>query len=154
MLIKENSLILMMKFINLANLNCIEEHETILEKNGVVWFGKMGNKPRTELLEEMLVDDEGYVMLKNLKKFYMCRFDEYRTNVPEDELFPDYYKSEVLDKGNEFSVWFRLLEIRNIIDKNILSSVIVKSSRMPIMKSANLSMSSFFITTNKLEIIV
>jgi len=43
--IEKGKEILCLKFANAYGLDCIQEHQKIMDELGYVWLGKIGNKP-------------------------------------------------------------------------------------------------------------
>jgi len=58
-------------------LDCIQEHQKIMNELEYVWFGKIGNKPDRKILNKTIKNDFNYVLLKESKKAYICQFEAY-----------------------------------------------------------------------------
>lgn len=152
MKIKQKTDMLCLRFVDVGKLDCIDEHKAIIKKNDYVWFGKIGVKPAKSKVEAMLDDGNGYIMLKKPNGVYLCEFDAFSNDKPEDHEYPTYYNNKNLIGEREFSMWFRIREILEFEDKEILNEIIIKSSREKFMITANKSMSSLFYVVNRKEI--
>jgi len=146
--IQKGKSILCLRFANVGGFDCIDEHIKMLEKNGFVWFGKIGSKPASKALNEMIADNSRYILLKEPKKSYICEFENYKEDMPDKNLFPDYYNTEILP-NRKFSIWFKIISILEVNETEKLNSIIVKKSRSPILETARKSMSSHFNTIAK-----
>jgi hypothetical protein len=152
MIIEKGKDMLCMRFVNVGGYDCIEEHKTLLNKNGFVWFGKIGNKPTDRALEKMIQDKSNYILLKDPSKAYICTFETYQYDMPTDG-FPAYYSTEILP-NRKFSIWFKLLYITEVTDLSVLNDIVLKSSRSPILETARKSMASHFYTVTKREVVI
>lgn len=127
--------ILCMRFLNVGGYDCIDEHLKIMDKKGYVWLGKIGNKPTDKALNKMLEDDSKFILLKEPQNAYICKFEAYSENMPEEGGYSSYYKTEILPE-REFSLCFKLVYIKKVEDMSTLSCVVVKSSRAQILEIA------------------
>lgn len=152
MLIERGKDILCIRFSDVGDYDCIREHLEILNNIGYVWFGKIGNKPASSIIEKMQKEKSNYILLKDARNSYICTFDSFQHHEPKKEQFPNYYLSEILP-SRLFSVWFRLTSISKINDIEILDSIVTKSSWSPFLETARKSMASHFYTTTKNDII-
>ena len=152
LIIEKGKDILCMRFVNVGSYDCIEEHKTLLNKNGFVWFGKIGNKPTDKALNRMIEDNSNYVLLKEPKKAYICTFETYQHDIPS-EGYPAYYSTEILP-NREFSIWFKLLSINEVKDFSVLNDIVLKSSRSPILETARKSIASHFYTVTRQEVVI
>ena len=143
--------ILCIRFVNVGGIDCILAHKELILNNGYVWFGKIGNKPTEKVLNRMIEENTNYIMLKEPAKAYICTFETYQHNQPS-EGFPAYYSTEILPTRN-FSIWFKLLSIKEITDLSVLTDVVLKSSRSPILETARKSMASHFYTVTRKDIV-
>lgn len=151
LIIEKGKDILCMRFVNVGGYDCIDEHLKVMDKKGYVWFGKIGNKPTNKALVKMLEEESNYILLKEPQNAYICRFEAYSDKMPADGDYPDYYKTEILPTRH-FSLWFKLVYIKKVDDMNLLSSVVLKSSRSPILETTSKSMASHFYTVTREEI--
>lgn len=149
--IEEGKEILCIRFVNVGGYDCIEEHQNMINSIGYVWFGKIGSKPATKILEKMINNKSNYILLKDPKNAYICKFDAFSLSMPKDNEFPNYYKSEFINRKN-FSIWFKLIVIKRVEDLRKLNVVVVKSSLSPILETTNRSMASFFYTVTRQDI--
>lgn len=150
--IKKNTEMLCLRFTDVGTIDCIEEHKKLIEDIGYVWFGKIGVKPGEGKVKSILSDGIGYLILKKPDGVYICKFDEYSYISPSDYEYPSYYNDKELLGMREFSMWFRISEVKEFNDNDKLRDIVVKSSRETFMVTANKSMSSLFYVVNKKEI--
>lgn len=147
MIIPEMSNHICIRYSDLKSIDCAYEHKKVIQETGYVWFGKIGSKPRRDALDKILEEDVSYIILKSKKECYICTFNKYLENIPEDKNYPAYYDESF--KIENFSIWFRLTSMIKIEDNNILDNIIVKSSRNKLINSCNSSMASHFFTFNR-----
>lgn len=150
MIVPEYSNHICIRYADLKSIDCSYEHKMVIEKKGYVWFGKIGSKPRRDILDKILEEDISYIILKSKDESYICSFDKYVEEIPEDKNYPDYYNSSF--ELENFTIWFRLISMVKIKDKNILNNILVKSSRNRLLNACNSSMASHFFTFNRKEI--
>lgn len=143
--------ILCLRFANVGGLDCIQEHIKILNKSGYVWFGKIGNKPSSKILNEMIENKSNYILLKEPKKACICQFEVYGDGVPDISEYPNYYNTEILPT-RQFSIWFKLTSIIKVNSMSELDNIVVKSSRSPILETSRKSMNSQFYTITTKDI--
>lgn len=150
MIIPEMSNHICIRYADLKSIDCSYEHKKVIEETGYVWFGKIGSKPRRDVLDKILEEKTSYIILKSKYDCYICTFEKYIEVVPEDKNYPAYYnKSFELEN---FTIWFKLTSMIKVKDKNILNDIVVKSSRNKLVNACNSSMASHFFTLNRKEI--
>ncbi|MHC9388265.1 hypothetical protein ACYZFP_04920 [Clostridioides difficile] len=142
------------RYADLKSINCVLEHKNVIDKEGYVWFGKIGSKPRREILNNLLREKNNYVLLKSKQECYICIFEQYKEKMPEDKNFPKYYNELVKGEFENFTIWFKLRSMIKVKDKQILNNIFVKSSRNSLINACNNSMASHFFTFNKEKIIL
>lgn len=152
LIIEKGKDILCIRFVNVGGYDCILEHKNLLIKNGFVWFGKIGNKPTDKALKKMIAENTNYILLKEPVKAYICTFETYQHDQPL-EGFPSYYTTEILP-NRKFSIWFKILSIKEVKNLNVLNDVVLKSSRSPVLETVRRSMASHFYTVTKKEVVV
>lgn len=152
MRIPERSNHICIRYSDLKSIDCATEHKNVIDKKGYVWFGKIGSKPRRDILDTILEEKTNYIILKSKKDCYICTFEKYTEQIPEDKNYPKYY-DESFNLEN-FTIWFKLTSMIKVEDQDILSNIIVKSSKNPLINACNKSMASHFFTSNRKEIIL
>lgn len=150
MIIPEMSNHICIRYADLKSIDCAYEHKAVIEEKGYVWFGKIGSKPRRDILDKILEEKISYIILKSKNECYICTFDKYVEKIPEDKNYPNYYEKSF--ELENFTIWFRLTSMVKVEDKNILSNIVVKSSRNKLINACNSSMASHFFTFNRNEI--
>lgn len=143
--IEKGKEILCLKFANADGLDCIQEHQKIMNELGYVWLGKIGNKPAYKTLYKMVINNSAYILLKESKKAYICQFKSYSERIPYTSEYPNYYNTEI-SPNIKYSIWFKLTSIIEVNNIKILDNIVVKSSRSPILETMKKSMASHFNT--------
>jgi len=129
----------------------IDEHNQVIQREGVVWFGKMGStvsQSRIDILNEQVREDIPtfvYLVKGNRKKstVYRARLAVASKTIPkgESQLVPPYYFS--LDIPKYVNFWVKLTEIVPI-DFSELKKLRVGSSVLPIHETISKSSSGHF----------
>lgn len=151
MIIPINSKQAVIRYANVNGIKCIDEHQKVLDKEGYVWFGKIGAKVKKTILSDLLEKKSNYIILKAPKETYFCTFTDFCEEIPKDNCFPDYYKSN-FDSLDDFSMWFKITAMIPITNPEILSNIVVISSRNRLSNACLQSMSAHFFTTNLEEL--
>ena len=120
----------------------IVEHQKLLDKNGYVYYGKMGTPISDKNIDMLMEQDEVKVLLIQSGKAnrYWVTVDEIVKQRPPIDTFPSYY-DDILDR---FATWFRIIKIETA-PKGIMSKCKVVSSGAVLSDASKHSMSSFFI---------
>ena len=153
MILSKDSKQLLLKFGYLHGIDCIEEHQNVINKLGYVWFGKIGAKPKFGTIEKMLDSEvkSNFIILKSTKECYLCKFDKYSLTIPENG-FPEYYISRLRMKSDTFSIWFRIIEMKKVSNLTSLQEIVVESSRNPLLVACKQSMAAHFFTVANKDI--
>lgn len=101
---------------NTNKINFLEEHKSILNKEGYVWFGRYGKRKFSIKINEG--EKSKYIILKDAAKStnrtFICEVVEIENNIPK-EGYPEYYKTFI----NNIIQWFKIINIYEI-DTDIL----------------------------------
>lgn len=122
--------------------NCMQLHQEVLDNNGYCWFGKLGRAPSDKVIQQILMDGKGYVVLYAREGVYVAKFTEV-TNKRPLNAYPEYYNSLLYDEGYIPSVYFKLVTLESL-PGGILQNLVVSSSKNALMDTLNKSMNSFF----------
>ncbi len=127
------------------NIDTIAEHNKVLNKEGMVFIGKIGkfigkntiNICNNETIDKVLLlvkkEKNGYV-------FHAAKISSAQTVHPALKLIPEYYR-----ESPSILSWIAIKEpLRRLSEKQV-SSWVLKSSRLPIRESLASSMASYFI---------
>ena len=129
----------------------IEEHNQVIQRQGVVWFGKMGStvsQSHIDILNEQVgenIPTYVYLVKGNRRKstVYRARLAFASKTLPkgESQRVPAYYSS--LDISKYVNFWVKLTEIIPI-DFGELKRLRVGSSVLPIQETLTKSSSGHF----------
>jgi hypothetical protein len=144
----------------LENKGTIEEHQKVIEQEGAVWFGKMGQPISQNAIDKLNMQvEEGiptfiYLVKGNRKKpnAYISNLVLASKTIPEDEisLVPAYYKE--LEILRFINFWGKVTNLHEI-DLKDLSKMGVVSSVYPLLETLVKSSSGhFYIKEKKLYI--
>lgn len=120
----------------------IAEHKKLIDKNGYVYYGKMGNTVSLKNRELILAEETPKILLIHSggTKRYWAYIDKIITERPNFDEFPSYYH-EMSDK---FKTWFRIIEIEDA-PRNVMSLCKVASSGALLGEVSKHSMSPYFV---------
>jgi hypothetical protein len=124
--------------------DCIDKHVAVLNEYGYCWFGKIGRSPSTKVINSVLVDGVGTVILYSRAGIYIYTVKEVSKEKPE-QAYPSYYETHIFTKGIIPSMYFKLTNIE-VMDAGDLSKYVVLSSKNNLPNTLNKSMNSFFVT--------
>lgn len=150
-IIEKGKNLICVRFVDLGGFDCIKEHNDLIEKNGYVWFAKIGNKPAMKVMQNMLDDKTPYLLLKDPRNAYIAEFSEFSEDKPLEGEYPEYYKTEI-PPSRKISVWFKITSIKKVEDLNLLNNIVLISSRSPILETTKKSMASHFFTVARCDI--
>lgn len=119
----------------------IAAHQEIINKLGYVWYGKMGSKVSSALLDNLLKSENAKILLINSGKAdrYWAYISAYSDKVLANDEFPQYYA----DKAEGMKTWFKIYKIE-MAPKDIMSKCFVISSGAPLGEVSKHSMSPYF----------
>lgn len=120
----------------------IEAHRQMIEKNGFVWYGKLGNSVSSKVAEEILSNEECKILLIHSGKInrYWAKVVEINSQINDDENIPEYYRNT----KNKFKTWFKVTSIEEA-KRNVMSKCTIASSGAPLSEVSKHSMSPYFI---------
>ena len=84
----------------------IAAHQQLINQNGFVWYGKMGNAVSDKVLNTVLEQNEARILLINSGKLdrYWAYISEASKVTPATHEIPEYYR----DMADRFKTWFRV----------------------------------------------
>lgn len=120
----------------------VKAHEAMIERNGFVWYGKMGNPISQKTVEQILSNGEPRILLIHSGNVgrYWAYVEAIQYSKPKDEEFPEYYH----DKAEHFKTWFKVKKFDQA-PRNIMSDCKVASSGAILSMASKQSMSPYFI---------
>jgi hypothetical protein len=120
----------------------IAEHQKIIEKNGYVYYGKMGTPISDKNIKMLMNQDETKLLLIHSGKQdrYWAYVDKIIKTKPDYSEFPEYYH----DISDNFKTWLRVIRIEEA-PKNVMALCKVASSGATLGEASKHSMSPYFI---------
>ncbi len=120
----------------------IAEHQKILDSQGYVFYGKMGNTVSQKNQELILKEANPRILLiqSGGQKNYWAYIDKIVNDTPDYKDFPSYYH----DISDKFKIWFRVIKFEEA-PKNILTLCTVTSSGAVLSEASRYSMSPYFV---------
>ena len=124
------------------NEGTIKAHQSLIDKNGFVWYGKMGNTVSDANIKKVMSQENPRILL--IHSGGQDRYWAYVTAIekkkPRDDEFPEYYRN-IADK---FKTWFCVSRFE-IAEKGVMSKCIVSSSKAILSNASRHSMSPYFL---------
>ena len=120
----------------------IRAHEAMIEKNGFVWYGKLGGNISAKVKGEILTNPDPMILLIHSGAFgrYWAHIDTIQNETPPVDDIPAYYR----DRAEDFATWFKVLRFEEA-PRNILSQCFVASSGASLSMASRHSMNPYFI---------
>lgn len=117
-------------------------HDTLIEKDGFVWYGKLGTPVSAKVSRQILEQVCPRILLIHSGRSdrYWAFIDKIQYEVPEVVHIPDYYRR----KAEMFKTWFRVKKIETA-KPNVLRKCVVISSGRSLSEVSRSSMSPYFI---------
>lgn len=133
-------------------IQTLDEHSKVLEREGAVWFGRMGRVLADKKLNEIKArcDDKNkpFLYLARLRspgQYFVYRgsiLDITNGEPKEKKLIPDYYKSENISPF--VTLWIKLSELEQI-DATILNDLVIAKSGNTATDALKKSVVSLFV---------
>lgn len=119
----------------------IEAHNELIQKNGFVWYGKLGNKIAASVFPDVLDNREPRILLihSGATNRYWAYVDKIQFDIPEREDIPAYYR----DDAEKFKTWFRVIRFEDA-PRDIMAKCTVVSSGQELGIASKHSMSPYF----------
>lgn len=120
----------------------IVAHERMIQKNGYVWYGKLGLPLSRKAIDFINENNDPRILLIHSGKTarYWAHITEIKKEVPEIECIPEYY----VDMCEKFRTWFKVVSFENA-PKDIMGKCRVLSSGATLGEVSKHSMSPYFI---------
>jgi len=138
---KDKKILVLRYGTNIVN-DCMQLHQDVITEQGYCWFGKLGRSPSAKVLEQLLEDGFGYVILYARAGTYIARFTEVIYDKP-DRAYPQYYDQLLYSEGYIPSVYFKIFDLEPMKSSQ-LQELVVSSSKNSLIDTLNKSMNSFF----------
>jgi len=116
-------------------------HEEVLANIGYVWYGKLGSRIATSVVDEILKNKNPKILLihSGTASRYWAYIDKIQHEIPEKEGIPEYYRKE----AENFKTWFRVRKFENA-PRDVMSKCVVASSGRELGITSRHSMSPYF----------
>ncbi|RHO30990.1 hypothetical protein [Roseburia sp. AM16-25] len=120
----------------------ILEHQKMIDQNGFVWYGKLGNRISQKVANEIMSWDEPRILLihSGKTKRYWVYISEIKLEIPDLSFVPEYYRNI----ASKFGGWFKIIRI-NEAPRDVLTNCVVASSGAVLGDASKHSMSPYFI---------
>lgn len=120
----------------------IAAHKSIIDKNGYVWYGKLGSAVSLKVINDILNNEQPRILLIRSGKVerYWAYISEIKHKSTEPDAIPEYYR-EMADK---FKTWFKVVKIEKA-ERDVMRKCIVSSSGVVLGEASKHSMSPYFI---------
>lgn len=128
----------------------IVAHQKIIDEIGHVWFGKLGKRVSTNILNRFHEEPINTILLVGsgtTERYWAYVVDAIRETPTLNEI-PEYYRH----RADDFNSWFKITKFVRA-SKDVLSRCTLLSSGKLLSNAARHSMGSFFVIkyTRKLE---
>lgn len=125
----------------------IELHKELIEKNGYVWYGKLGSVTSPKIIAETFVAKKPALLLYTRGNAYLCGIEQITEKKPIDG-YPQYYDDELLCP----SCYYKLTSIDRV-DESILDHLYVRSSKRLLSNtlSRQCTSSCFFVSYEEIQ---
>ena len=120
----------------------IKAHKKLIDENGFVWYGKMGNTVSDANIEKVMSQESPRILLIHSggQERYWAYISAIKKERPIDEEFPEYYR----DIADKFKTWFCVTRFE-MAEKGVMSKCIVSSSKAVLSNASRHSMSPYFL---------
>ncbi len=141
--------VLMLRYSNTFQEDCMNLHIQVNKKCGYCWFGKIGRAPSDKLITKILKNKHPQLMLYSLGEQYLCELLDVSKSRPSNG-FPEYYKKVLFSSGMEPSIYFKLGAMKKLERKNLEKYYIISSGRS-LLETVGKTMSAFLVIGEKKE---
>ncbi len=126
--------------------NIIDLHKELIEKQGFVWYGKLGNETSQKIIAEIFAAKNPALLLFKKDKAFLCGVEEITGNKPQSG-YPKYYDDEYICPG----CYYKLTSIDEV-EVDIINELIVRSSKRLLSDtlSRQCTSSCFFVSYKEL----
>lgn len=148
MTICKNEILILMRYSNKIESDCVNKHIDILNKNGKVWFAKCGNKLTNKNIDMFMNNNQHRIILYSRDGIFLANVTEIRFDKPKD-CYPNYYDelffNDKKDSYSEFtytpSTYYCFDSIIEL-DETVISKFIMLRSEKPVLDVVNKTMTS------------
>lgn len=144
---KNNSIILLLRFSDNHGIDTIERHKSVIDENGFCWWAKIGKQPSEKYLKDFVSQEDPIILLYKPGHLYKCSYGGIINERPKDS-YPKYYSGAVFGLEKEPSVYFKLNSIEEI-KLDFLEDYIVRSSEKEVLYDLKKTISSYMFVQHK-----
>lgn len=127
----------------------IKIHQTIINENGYVWYGKFGNTLFQKNIDLLMSQPERKILLikSGFPDRYWAYFEEIIKEKPLDiNAIPEYYRNDT----EKVKCWFKIVRIERA-ENNVMLKFIISSSKMPLSEASKHSLNPYFVIETRGE---
>lgn len=147
MMVEAESNVFVLRYNENFIADAMEIHGDICKKNGNCWYGKAGKRPDLNKLKNFI--GTGIPMIfYNKNKTYLCNLIDVSFDNPKDG-YPEYYDNSMWRPNT----WFLISELMKV-DNSVINELIVLSTEKKMSETINSSMTSFYFTQTKNNIVL
>lgn len=119
----------------------IVAHQMLLEKNGYVWYGKLGAQISSKMAADICEQEDFKILLINSGKAdrYWAYVSEISYEIPPFSEFPEYYYG----MAEKMKTWFKITSFE-LAPRDVMGKCFVTSSGSPLSVVSKHSMSPYF----------
>lgn len=120
----------------------LSEHQKMLEQHGYVWWGKRGPKISPKVINEVVKNGNGKVLLVRggTKEKFWASVEEISDGCPQKNMVPEYYRDDVAFYGS----FLKITKIEKAQD-DVLDYCFVCTTGKKMSEIINKAMASYFI---------
>lgn len=117
-------------------------HRNLIEENGYVWYGKLGNPISQKVIQELLSQKSPRILLIHSGKTdrYWAKVADIQRKQPCLDEIPFYYR----EQAEEFKTWFKFTDIE-VAESDVMPKCKVASSGDTLSNVSRHSLSPYFI---------
>lgn len=162
MVIQSNQYMLLLRYNNYGNTDFINEHKSVIDKNGFTWVLKIGKEIPNQKLNRVL--EEGGVLFFRAPKasggtYHIAKVEDYAYGkAPKDNIFPEYYHQMENDRKmwqlvNLQGTWLRISTIDPLPEGMESALRLVSNSKM-VSEVVTSTRSSVLYVTSDRELLI
>lgn len=139
--LQKGQIVLVMRYSDEIQKNCILLHRDILMQTGYCWYGKVGMAPSEKTINPVMNEGTPVMILYNRKQSYLCEIEEVVDRKPSSS-YPKYYDDKIFMSEKAPQCYFKITSIEEIATEDI-ARFGVKSSGSNMLSAMKKSMVSF-----------
>lgn len=139
--------LLLLRYSSSLKESIIEEHRSLIDKQGYVWYGKLSGITSDRIISAVLSAEYPGIILYQKGKAYLCELSDFTINKP-DEGYPKYYDEEYI-----FPTCYFKLKSMDEISLDVFDDLYVRSSKRSLTEvfSKQCMSSSLFVAYKEIK---